>query len=96
MQIEMTALRVRTSWITAQADGVEHAVDDDAAASRPGMFDPLCSAEFYPAPMEAAPLTRCFRCVAVMRARRSLRDAEHRMDAKPSWVGRLRCRRRRY
>jgi len=95
MQIEMTPLRVRATWITAHSDGVEHAVDDDAEASRPGMFDPLCSAEFYPAPMEAAPLTRCFRCMAVLRARRSLREVEQRMDAKPSWAGRLRCRKKR-
>lgn len=95
MQIVETTLRVRTTWITAQVDGVEHAVDDDAQSSRPGIFDPLCSVEFFPAPMESAPVRRCHRCVAVVRARISLRDVEHRMDAKPSWAGRLRCRRRR-
>lgn len=95
MQIEMTTLRVRATWITAQSDGIEHAVDDDAQATRPGMFDPLCSVEFFPAPMETGPQGRCPRCVAVMRARRSLCDVEHRMDAKPSWAGRLRCHKRR-
>lgn len=95
MHSTVTTLRVRTTWITAQRDGIEHAVDDDARSDRPGMFGPLCSVEFFPAPMEAAPRGQCPRCVAVVRARTSLRDAEHRMDAKPSWAGRLRCRRRR-
>ena len=95
MQIGIIALRVRTTWITAQSDGIEHAVDDDAQAMRPGTFSPLCSVAFFPAPMEFAPLGRCPRCTAVLRARASLRDVEDRMDAKPSWAGRLRCRRKR-
>lgn len=90
-----TTLRVRTTWITAQHDGIEHAVDDDAQASRPGMFDPLCSVEFFPAPMETGPVGRCPGCLAVVRARTSLPDTEHRTDAKPTWAGRLRCRVRR-
>lgn len=94
MHSTVPTLRVRSTWITAQCDGVEHAVDDDARSSRPGMFDPLCSVEFFPAPMEAGPLGRCPRCVAVVRARTSLRDVEPRLDAKPSWANRLRCRRR--
>ena len=91
----VTTLRVRTIWITAQCDGIEHAVADDARSSRPGIFEPLCAVEFFPAPMEAAPVGRCHRCTAVIRARTSLRDVEHRMDAKPSWANRLRCRRKR-
>jgi hypothetical protein len=87
----VTTLRVRTTWITAQYDGVEHAVDDDAQATRPGMFDPLCSVEFFPAPMETGPVGRCPRCVEVVRARNPLRDAE----PPPSWATRLRCRGRR-
>jgi hypothetical protein len=91
----VTTLRVRTTWITAQSDGMEHAVDDDAEPSRPGRFDPLCSVEFFPAPMEMGPRGRCPRCLAVVRARTALRDIEPRMDPKPSWANRLRCRRKR-
>lgn len=92
----MTTLRVRTTWITAQGDGIEHAVDDDAEPSRPGLFDPLCSTEFFPAPMELGPLGRCPACVAVLRARAALRELDQRMDGpRPSWATRLRCRRKR-
>jgi hypothetical protein len=75
--------RVWFIWITAQDQGVDHAVtDEELAAERAenrGTPQAVCGAVFVPAPMEAESLPRCARCVAFLRARRDMRDAATRL-----------------
>lgn len=90
--------RGRFCWMTAQADGVEHAVTDDAQAvgieTGQGWFEPLCGPRFLVACMDVGPLDRCSRCELVIRARVELRDFDERITAyrRPGWLARLLCR----
>ena len=62
--------RERFSWITAQADGAEHAVTDSALAeARRGVFRGRCGTRFLAASMDAAPLHRCLNCRALISRR---------------------------
>lgn len=86
----------RFAWITAQADGSEHAVIYEAhvAGMRAGhgWFEAVCGEEFLAACMDVGPLRRCASCLAFLRARARMRCAEQRMS-RPSWLSRL-CRRK--
>ncbi len=92
----MTAVRSRIFWITAQEDGTEHAVTDEAQeASRAagvGWYEAVCGAVFLAAAMEAGPVGRCASCRAFLRAQYEMRDINERMR-RPSWLSRL-CHRK--
>lgn len=91
----MTTGCIHFSWITAQADGTEHAVTDEAQVAgmnAGGRFEAVCGAAFLAACMEVGPLGRCASCRAFLRARAELRDFDERMS-RPSWLSRL-CHRK--
>lgn len=64
----MTPAKIRFSWITAQADGAEHAVIDEAHVASmmagEGMYEALCGVVFLAACMDAGPRDRCSSCRA--------------------------------
>lgn len=78
------------SWITAQDEGTEHAVTDEAHVAGmdagKGIYLAVCGANFLAACMDAGPRRRCPFC----RARTELRDRPERMS-RPSWLSRLFC-----
>lgn len=88
----MTSSCTRLSWITAQADGTEHAVTDEAHVAGmevgDGVFEAVCGVRFLAACMDAGPLDRCSLCVAFLHARAEMRSFEERMN-RPSWLSRL-------
>jgi hypothetical protein len=69
----MTPAKIRFSWITAQADGAEHAVTDEAHVAGmqagKGRYEAACGVVFLAACMDAGPLGRCASCRAFLRAR---------------------------
>lgn len=82
------------SWITAQADGTEHAVtytaQEASAALGHGIYEAVCGEQLLSASMDVGPLERCVTCVAILRARAALRDLNQRMTARqPRWLARL-------
>lgn len=87
-----------SSWITAQEDGTEHAVTDDAQVAGMtmghGSYEAVCGAIFLAACMDVGPLRRCPRCRSFLRAQAELRDWPERIGdrrGRRSWL----CRRRR-
>ncbi|MGH3758570.1 hypothetical protein [Actinophytocola sp.] len=94
----MTASREAFCWMTAQADGTEHAVTDVAQATgieaARGWFEPLCGQRFLVACMDVGPLGRCAECELFVCVRADLRDFEQRMTEyrRPGWLSRLLCR----
>jgi hypothetical protein len=93
----MTTKQVWFSWITAQADGTEHAVTDEAHVAGmdagDGMYEAMCDARFLIACQDVGPRGRCSCCWAFLRARAEMRDIDERMS-RPSWFARLFCLRR--
>lgn len=64
------------SWITAQHDGTEHAVSDEAqAGARRGVYQGLCGGRFLAASMDVGPGERCASCRAFLRVRAARRAA---------------------
>jgi len=96
----MTTAKTRFSWITAQADGAEHAVIDEAHVAGmqagEGVFEAACGAVFLAACMDAGPRDRCSSCRAFVRARVELRDFDDRLTEyrRPGWLSRLFCHRK--
>lgn len=84
------------SWITAQADGTEHAVTDEAQVAGmeagDGVFEAMCGTRFLVACLEVGPRDRCSDCCAFLRAQAEMRDLDERMT-RPSWLRRLFCHR---
>ena len=83
------------TWITAQADGTEHAVTEKAEqtsrAARRGAFEAMCGEIFLCASMDVGPSRTCPRCRAFIQARAEMRSfeevlTEHR---RPGWLARL-------
>lgn len=93
----MTLSTNRVSWITAELDRNEHAVDDDAQlagmTTGRGVYSAICGATFHPASMAVGPVARCATCVRILHARAQLRDLNHRMTSRqPRWRSRIGCR----
>jgi hypothetical protein len=88
------AVRVRMSWVTSVADNADHAVTDDAmvAGMSTGVYEAVCGAGFVPAAMIEPPRPPCSRCVAFLRAQRTMRDFHdrlHRRHRKPGLLARV-------
>lgn len=92
----MTSVTSRVSWITAQEDGTEHAITDEAQAAgmatAKGVYEGICGEAFLVASLDAGPLRRCRQCLAFTRAKSRLRDLDERMT-NGGWFSRL-CHRR--
>jgi len=93
----MTLGTNRVSWITAELDRNEHAVDDDAQlagmTTGRGVYSAICGTTFHPASMAIGPVARCATCVRILHARSQLRDLNHRMISRqPRWLSRIGCR----
>ena len=91
-------------WITSFEKDVDHAVWDDVfgrmVASRDwhGSFPTVCGSDVVPAAMVAPPEPPCARCVAVLRARASIRSlperiGKHHRHRRPGRIARLLRRR---
>ena len=69
----MTPYKMRLSWITAQVDGTEHAVTDEAQVTGMttgrGRYQAVCGAVLLAACMDVGALRSCSRCSAFLRAR---------------------------
>lgn len=80
---------IKISWLTAQVDGTEHAVTDDAQVAGmdagDGIYESLCEARFLVAFMDVGARRRCSFC----RARAQLRDWPEWMKKQSSWLSRL-------
>lgn len=57
-----------TTWFTSLADGLDHAVTDEAFAEHRAEPTALCEAVIAWAPMELAPGPRCEGCLVILRA----------------------------
>jgi hypothetical protein len=87
----MTAARVeaRPIWITSCHADADHAVWDDVLGERiasgraPWYFPAVCGAHVVPAALATPPAPRCAECVAMLRARATLRDLPERRDKHP-------------
>ena len=80
----MTAVKISGSWITAQADGTEHFVTEEAQSAgmgaRRGWYEAFCQqVSYWPAAMEIAPRRRCRACAAEL----SARQVSRRNNLKP-------------
>lgn len=79
-------------WMTAQADGIEHAVTDPAQVAGMeaghGWFEAMCGREFLAACMDVGPLAQCSSCRAFLRARAEMRSLDERVN-RPGWLSRL-------
>ncbi|MCT2583887.1 hypothetical protein [Actinophytocola gossypii] len=88
----MNTNSIRSSWITAQEDGTEHAVTDVAQeAARDagdGRYEAECGTVLLAAAMEAAPLHRCARCRTIRRARFRPRELAA-PQRRSGWLSRL-------
>lgn len=77
----MPISRTDTVWITS-INRTEHAIDIDAYAfglDRSGEYHVVCGDRILAAAMVETARARCRRCVAYLRARRSMRSLESRM-----------------
>lgn len=81
---------IKFSWLTAQVDGTEHAVTDDAQVvgmdAGTGIYESLCEARFLVAFMDVGPRRRCSFCRA--------RDEETQSPTTPTSAGSARRGRR--
>jgi hypothetical protein len=88
----------RFTWITAQIDGTEHAVTDEAQvagmAARAGWYEAVCGNEFLAAFMDLGPSRACAACQTIIWARDELRSFEERLTEhrRPGWLARIFCR----